>query len=93
MIRVMTLWLLLTLPVLAGSTEARAGAEWSYPLKVKSRRGGVVVKLESAPDGMRVDGTSTLTWLPREAGTHTVILLASDSSGQETYHTFKVTVR
>jgi hypothetical protein len=74
-------------------TEARVGTEWAYPLKVKSRRGGVVVKVESAPDGMRLDGTSTLTWIPREAGTHTVILLVSDSSGQETYHTFKVSVR
>ncbi|HTF56760.1 MAG TPA: trypsin-like peptidase domain-containing protein [Planctomycetota bacterium] len=72
---------------------ARPRTEWTYPVAVKSKKGGVKLKLESAPDGMKADKDGTLRWTPKEEGIFTVILLVSDDSGQEIYHTFKVKVQ
>jgi hypothetical protein len=73
--------------------EAVPGQVYAYTPAVKSKKGGVRVKLESGPDGMRVTPDGRLTWaVPAdyaEKETH-VILGVSDASGQETFHTFKL---
>jgi S1-C subfamily serine protease len=77
----------------AAPTEAEAGTAWEYPVVVRSKRGDARFKLEIAPDGMAVDEIGRLTWMPKEAGLFSVVLLVSDAGGQEVYHQFKITVR
>ena len=74
-------------------TSAEVGLAWSYSVAVKSRVGGLKVVPENLPEGMTHDSKQMLSWTPRETGTSTVILRLSDSSGQELYHTFRITVR
>ena len=38
------------------------GATFSYKPEVKSRQGGVKVKLDAGPDGMKLANDGTLTW-------------------------------
>jgi len=63
---------------------------------VKSRKGGVKVKLESGPPGMTVSGQGRVSWkVPADfaPGEVDVILGIGDASGQETFQTFRLTVR
>ena len=74
----------------------QAAAELRYDVAVKSKKGGVKVKLESGPAGMKVTPEGRLTWpVPKEfAGTEAEVLLSvSDASGKETFHSFKLSVR
>ena len=74
---------------------ARRGVKFSVRPEVLSKKGGVKLKLEAGPDGMAVDG-ETVTWdVPADAADAeaNVILLVSDASGQEVFHTFKLAVR
>jgi hypothetical protein len=76
--------------------EAARGAELRYDVAVKSKKGGVKVKLESGPVGMKVTPEGRLTWpVPKDfAGTEAEVLLSvSDASGKETFHSFKLSVR
>jgi hypothetical protein len=41
---------------------ARAGATYTYPVQVKSRKGGVRHRLVSGPPGMAIDAAGQLTW-------------------------------
>lgn len=70
------------------------GETFTYKPEVKSRKGGVKLKLDAGPNGMALaDGT--LTWAVPEnfAGTSAnVILTVSDSSGQETLHVFALPI-
>jgi len=71
----------------------KPGATYSYPVAVKSKKGGVKYKLESGPDGMKVAADGKLTWkVPAgfAAAEVDVILTVADSSGQEIFQTFKV---
>jgi hypothetical protein len=71
---------------------AQVGAEWTYPIAVRSKRGGVKMALETAPDGMTLEG-GTLRWTPRsDAKPPTVIVRVADASGQELYHTIQLLV-
>jgi S1-C subfamily serine protease len=78
------------------SRTAEKGQTWSYRPDVKSKRGGVKVKLESGPEGMKISSDGKIEWpVPPEFATSSagVILNVSDASGQEVYHTFNLTVR
>ncbi len=70
------------------------GQKWTYPPEVWSKKGGVTVKLESGPDGMKADG-GTLTWDVPAAFKDSqakVLLTVSDAGGQ-TFHSFTLSVR
>lgn len=74
-------------------SEAVRGSTYTYLPSVRSKKGGVKVRLESGPNGMKLTSDGKLTWAvpagfeDREAD---VILLVSDASGQEAFHTFKI---
>jgi hypothetical protein len=72
---------------------ARAGTTFSYPLDIRSRKGGVKIKLESGPEGLQVSPEGRVTWaIPANFGEPEVEvqLTISDASGQETFHNFKI---
>jgi hypothetical protein len=75
--------------------DAARGVQFAYTPVVRSRKGGVKVKLDSGPEGMRlVDGR--LAWrVPDNFADKEVdvILTISDSTGQEVFQTFKLAVR
>ena len=72
---------------------AKAGAKWTYPVRVKAKGPKAAFKLDSAPKGMSVSEAGLMTWdVPADAtGDHDVILTVSCGS-QELFHTFTVRV-
>ncbi len=74
---------------------ARRGTKYEYPIKVRSRNGGVKFSLQAGPEGMKVSPAGQLTWnvaadyLGEESP---VIVQISDKSGQQTFHTFRLTI-
>lgn len=76
---------------------ATRGKEYSYRVKVMSKRGKPRYKLESGPEGMMIDPAGRLIWkVPAEIGADKpfgVIVSIKDSSGQEIYHSFNIQVR
>ena len=71
--------------------HAARGAEFRYQVTVLSKKGGVKYKLESAPKGMTVSEGGLVRWaVPADADDADVILSATDDSGQEVFHTFKL---
>ncbi len=81
--------------VVSRPRPAVRGAKWAYTPEVWSKKGGVKVKVESGPDGMKADG-GTVSWdVPAKFAEDepTVILTVSDAGGQETFHTFTLSVR
>ena len=74
---------------------AVCGEVFTYKLEVKSRKGGVKVKLDAGPEGMKVATDGTVTWaVPAnfEGTSVPVILTISDSSGREVLHAFSLPV-
>ena len=73
---------------------ATPGRPFAYAPAVRSKKGGVKMKLESGPDGMKfADGK--LTWdVPKDQDGKLVdvILSVADASGQEVFHTFTLDV-
>jgi hypothetical protein len=77
-------------------TVAVKGQPYVYQLAVRSKKGGIRIKVESGPKGMKVTPEGKLTWdVPRDCAENEVdvILTVGDASGQETFHTFKVAVK
>jgi hypothetical protein len=75
--------------------RAVRGETFTFRPNVKSKKGGVKVKLETGPEGMKVAGDGTVTWdVPRTFAedSATAILVISDKSGQEMFHTLKLLV-
>jgi WD40 repeat protein len=68
------------------------GAKFSYQMVVKSKKGGVKYKLESGPDGMKVSPAGLVSWdVPANVGGEAdVIVTVGDATGQEVFHTFKL---
>ena len=67
----------------------------SYQVKVKARQGGIKYKLDAGPKGMSISPTGLLRWqVPADfAEPETdVILSIADKTGQEIFHTFKLSV-
>jgi hypothetical protein len=74
---------------------AALGGDYSYPIQVKSKKGGLKYRVEAGPAGMKVSATGNVTWMvPGDLGDRQadVIITISDSSGQEIFHTFKLAV-
>jgi hypothetical protein len=74
---------------------ANKGRPYAYTLRIKSRKGGVKCKLESGPPGMKVTPDGKLTWeVPKDFADAevAVILTVSDSTGQEIFHNFTLTL-
>jgi hypothetical protein len=70
-------------------TPAVLGKQYTYPIVVKSKKGGVKFKLESGPDGMKVADDGKLTWfVPLDASPASVLITVSDATGQEVFHNF-----
>ncbi len=66
---------------------------YRYEPEVLSKKGQVKLKLESGPDGMKLDGNAIVWDVPKShPKTADVILTVSDKSGQETFHTFTIAV-
>ena len=75
--------------------EVKAGATFTYPIKVKSKNPKVTYSLDSGPKGMTVSAEGVVTWaVPADApaGNQDVIMTAKSGSGQEVFHTFTVRV-
>lgn len=71
------------------------GAKFSYTPNVWSKKGGVKIKVDAGPDGMKATN-GTVTWdVPADAAEETldIILTVADATGQETFHSFKLTVK
>jgi hypothetical protein len=71
------------------------GGNYSYPVAVKSKKGGLKYRVEAGPEGMTIDGKGTVTWkVPADFGERQadVILTIGDRAGQEIFHTFKLAV-
>ena len=66
------------------------GKKFEYAPDVWSKKGGVAITVDNGPDGMKVVGGTKLSWpVPADfAGTQSVVLTISDSSGQQVLHTF-----
>jgi serine protease Do len=71
------------------------GQLYQYAIDVKSKRGGVIYKLETGPSGMKVNAAGVLSWsVPKTADPQaSVIVSIRDASGQEIYHSFTLVVR
>jgi S1-C subfamily serine protease len=81
--------------VLSRPPAAVAGKPFSYRLDIRSRNGGVKVKLESGPDGLQVSQQGQVTWsVPADfkEAVADVLLTLSDASGQEVFHSLKIPI-
>jgi S1-C subfamily serine protease len=76
-------------------TMADRGSQYIYQIKVMSKSGGVRYNLESAPDGMTISSRGRISWFTDDttASPVSVIVLVSDRSGQEIFHTFNINLR
>ncbi len=75
--------------------EVKAGATFTYQIKVKSKQGGVTFKLDSGPKDMVVSAAGVVTWtvpVGTPTGDQDAILTIRDKTGQEVFHTFNVKV-
>jgi hypothetical protein len=83
------------LVVVSGPPPARAGQPFTYRLDIRSKRGGVKVKLESGPKGLQVTPDGQVSWAvpaqPAEPEAE-VLLTLRDTSGQEAFHTFRIEI-
>ena len=76
-------------------TQIEPGRNYRYQIGVKSKKGGVAFKLDSGPEGMSWPPDGKLTWkVPADFadGEQNIIITVSDKTGQELFHTFKVSV-
>ena len=75
--------------------EAVASTVYAYEPAVKSKKGGVKLKLETGPKGMKVeDGKLTWTVPAAMAGREVDVSVGvTDAAGREVFHTFKLDVR
>jgi hypothetical protein len=83
------------LVVVSRPPPAKAGSPFTYRLDVRSRKGGVKVKLESGPPGLKVTPAGEVTWaVPGkfDEPEADVLVTVGDTSGQETVHRFTVEV-
>ena len=71
------------------------GTEFSYQLKVKSKKGVQKYRVDSGPPGMAVFAGGRVSWaVPADyaEAQADVILTVVDAAGQETFHTFRLAV-
>jgi hypothetical protein len=71
------------------------GLTYRYPVVVKSKAGGVQVRIDSGPPGMRVEGQTVVWDVPQRGAIRPDLVIATitDASGQEVSHTFTLRVK
>ncbi len=77
-------------------TPLSKGSNFNYPLKVKSKKGGLKFQVEFGPEGMKISEDGKLTWkIPDDwAQVETdVAIRISDAAGQQCLHSFKIAVQ
>ena len=74
---------------------AERGTMFTYTPLVKSKKGGVKLKLDAGPDGMKVVGDKIVWDVPKRyaADDVSVIINVSDAGGQEAYDSFTLVVK
>ncbi len=75
--------------------SVKAGESLRYVLAVQSKKGGLKYKVEAGPEGMQFTDDGALVWqVPKDAPSdkQNVILLVSDTIGQEVYHSFELEI-
>jgi S1-C subfamily serine protease len=75
--------------------EVKAGTNFTYTIKTKSKDKMVTFRLDNGPKGMAVSATGVVTWpAPADAseGKQEVILTVRTEAGQEVFHIFTVQV-
>ena len=73
--------------------SAKRGAEYTYQLDVKSKKGDVKYQLNSSPKGMEISATGLMKWsVPADfkGDMQDVIVTIRDASGKEIFHTFTI---
>lgn len=76
-------------------TAAKRGAEYSYQIAVKSKKGGVKYRVASGPPGAAVGAAGKVTWaVPADFadGAAEVAVAVSDAGGREVTHAFRLDV-
>jgi len=76
--------------------KTHRGALYRYRIETRSLAGGVRYKLEGAPAGMTISLAGLISWqVPEdfEQEEVAVIVLISDKSGQERFHTFRIRIQ
>ncbi len=79
----------------APTVTARAGLAFEHRIITRSRKGRVTYSLSDGPDGLKVATDGALTWaVPAQLKGQvvTVVVTASDASGDERFHTIKIIV-
>ncbi|HEX8911112.1 MAG TPA: putative Ig domain-containing protein, partial [Humisphaera sp.] len=74
---------------------ADRGAAFSYPIRVRSKKGGVTYALQSGPPGMTVSPAGVVRWdVPADhaGGDVPIIVRFTDAAGQEAFQSFRLTV-
>jgi hypothetical protein len=83
------------LAVISRPPFAKPGALFSYKVDVRSKKGGVKVRLAAGPKDMKVTSDGLVTWQvpadPQETAPD-VVLTVTDSSEQEILHSFRIEV-
>jgi hypothetical protein len=75
--------------------RAQRGQRLTYTVAAKAKAGGVTYQLESGPPGMTLTPQGQLRWdVPANyaGGETSVIIAVRDASGQQIFHTFRLTV-
>ena len=69
----------------------KISAHYHWRLEAASNAGGVVFSLQSGPAGLTVSKGGEVNWdAPAKPVEETVVVLLKDSSGQESFHTFRL---
>ena len=71
-----------------------AGARFEFAPMVKSKRGGVVLKLDTGPEGMKIEDGRLVWDVPADGAGRdvSVVFTVSDASGEKVPTTFRLTV-
>jgi hypothetical protein len=75
--------------------QVRRGTNYTYPVVVKSRKGGVLFDLAAGPPGMTVAADGRVSWAVPENLAEAevdVILTIRDAGGKEIFHTFAINI-
>ncbi len=73
--------------------QANRGQRYSYKMQVRSKKGGVKIKLQSGPKGMTVSKDGMVSWTVPARATEenaSVIIEVTDATGQTIFHTFNI---
>lgn len=74
--------------------SVQPGKAFEYQINAKSKRGGIKYNLSAGPSKMEVSPEGLVKWTPTASDepTQNIIVVVSDDSGQEIFHTFEIEV-